>query len=394
VRRLAIAGLAATEAWLAAGTAYLLGLVALAARDGSAAPRPSGGQPLSIAVLVPAHDEAAAIGETVAALLAQDYPAARREAIVVADNCTDDTASVARAAGATVWERTDPAQRGKGQALAWALERLWRERPGVDAVAIVDADCRASANLLAAFDAHLRAGAQAVQAVYDVANPDASPSSALRWAGFALMHRVRPRGRRALGLSADLFGTGMAFSAQLLRAHPWRSFSVTEDAEYHLQLLEAGVPVAFAEDAAVESPMPTSESDARAQQLRWESGNSALARRTVPRLALRGIRERDPQLLHAALEQLVPPQTALLALNGAATAASGLLRRRRLLALGVLTGAGQAAYVLLGLRVAGAPPAVYRALRAAPRLVLAKLPLFARIGVGRGAREWVRTPRA
>jgi hypothetical protein len=392
VRRVTAGALAGGEAWIGLASGYLLALLVLS-RRGPAQPDAAGGTPLRIAVLVPAHDEQDGVGATVASLLAQDYPAERREVIVIADNCTDATAARACEAGATVWERVAD-ERGKGQALAWALERLDMER-GVafDAVAMVDADCRASANLLAAFDASLRGGARAVQAAYDVANPEASATAALRWAGFALMHRVRPRGRRALGLSADLFGTGMAFRTSLLREHPWRSFSVTEDAEYHLQLVAAGVPVGYVEAASVSSPMPLTREAAHAQQLRWESGNAVLARRTAPRLAIRGARERDKHLLHAGLEQLVPPQSALLLANAAAFAGAAALRRPALVLAALATGAMQAVYVLAGLRAAGAPPEVYRALRGVPRLAAGKLAVLARVAIGRGATAWVRTPR-
>jgi hypothetical protein len=382
------------QAWLAAGTGYLLTLTAFAAVPRR--PEPAGGpggEPLRFVVLVPAHDEEEQIAATVAALLGQTHPSERREVLVIADNCTDATADRARAAGATVWARDQPDARGKGQALAWAMQRLWRERPHTDAVAIVDADCHASPGLLAGFDRLMRGGATAVQAVYDVANPEASTASALRWAGFALMHRVRPSGRARLGLSADLFGTGMAFRADLLRAHPWTSFSITEDAEYHLRLVEAGERVAFLPDERVESAMPTSHAQATEQQLRWESGNAELLRRTVPRLLREGLRRRDAERIHAALEQLVPPQTVLVAANGGLLAAAAALRDRRGVRLGAATLAAQGVYVLAGLRVAQAPPAVFRALLQAPRLLSAKLPLFARIGAGRGASTWVRTDR-
>jgi 1,2-diacylglycerol 3-beta-glucosyltransferase len=389
VRTGALAATAAAQAWAAAGTGYLLGLLAAASAPAPAAPAVAG-RSLRFVTLVPAHDEAGGIADTVRALAAQELPG---ETIVLADNCGDDTARIAAAAGATVWERDAPDARGKGQALAWALERLWRERPETEAVAIVDADCLASPNLLSACDRRLRAGARAVQAAYVVSNADASTASALRHAGFALMHVVRPRGKERLGVSIGLFGTGMAFAADVLREHPWSSFSVTEDAEYHLRLVEAGVRVRYAGEAHVASPMPTSDAAAREQQLRWESGNAALARRGAPRLLAAGLRRRDRQRLHAAVERLVPPQSLLLAAACAAGAAALALRSRRLVAAGALTAAGQAGYVLGGLAVAGAPPAVYRALAHAPALAAHKLGVFARVGTGRGARAWVRTQR-
>ena len=389
-RRAATVALVPLQAWLAVSTGYLLGLLALATlRRGRRPAAPAGGAPLRAVVLVPAHDEAAGVAATVGALLAQDTPA---EVIVVADNCTDATAGRAAGAGATVWERTAPDARGKGHALAWAIERLWAERPATELVVLVDADCLASPNLVGALERAVRAGAPAAQAAYDVANPDASPAAALRWAGFALMHRVRPRGRAAAGLSADLFGTGMAFRADVLRDVPWTSFSVTEDAEYHVRLVEAGHRVAYVGEAAVASPMPTTHDAARDQQLRWESGNGRLARASAGRLVRAGLRRRDPHLLHAGAEQLVPPQSLLIAANGACLLAAAALGRRRAV-LPAAVGAGQAVYVLGGLRAAQAPSGVYRALLRSPVLVARKLAVLLEVGEGRGATDWVRTER-
>ena len=101
-----------------------------------------------------------------------------------------------------------------------ALRRIAAERPAVEAVALVDADCIAAPNLLTVFDGRIRAGAAAVQAVYEVSNPAASAVSGLRYASLALVNLVRPLGKAALGLSPGLFGTGMAFSSSLLSRVP------------------------------------------------------------------------------------------------------------------------------------------------------------------------------
>ncbi len=390
----ALAATAAAQAWLGGGTAYLLGLLVAARGGGAVEPAPAAaGAPLRVVTLVPAHDEGDGIEAAVAALAAQDHPAGRHETIVIADNCADATAARAAAAGATVWERDAPTDRGKGQALAWALERVWRERPGTEAIAMVDADCLASPGFLAACDRRLRTGARAVQADYAVGNPAASSSSALRYAGFALMHRVRPRGKERLGVSAGLFGTGMAFRADLLRECPWESFSVTEDAEYHLRLVEAGERVRYAGEARVTSAMPTTDRGASEQQMRWESGNAALARRAAPGLLCSGVRRRDRERLHAGVEQLIPPQTLLLAGNAAAGAAAVALRSRALAIAAAATALGQAAYVLGGLAAADAPPEVFRAVLRAPALAARKLGVFGRVAAGRGATAWVRTRR-
>ncbi|WP_228431375.1 glycosyltransferase family 2 protein [Baekduia soli] len=344
-------------------------------------------------MLVPAHDEAGGIADTVRSLTAQDHPADLRETIVIADNCSDATARVAADAGATVWERIDPERRGKGQALAWAIGRLTTERPAADAVAIVDADCIASENLLGVMAGRLAAADAAVQCGYVVANAEASPESALRTAGFLLMHDVRAGGKQALGLSTGLFGTGMAFAMTTLRRVPWESTSITEDTEYHLRLIDAGLRVAYAGDAHVASEMPTSAAAAREQHLRWEGGNAALARGTAPRLLAKGIMNRSPQHVHAALERWVPPQSLLLAATLAATAGSAVSGSSRGRRFGLATLAGQGLYVVGGLVAARAPSAVWRALVHAPRLVLRRLAVMTSM-VRRGApTEWVRTAR-
>ncbi len=342
---------------------------------------------------MPAHDEQAGIAETLLSLAAMHYPADRMTIVVVADNCTDATAAVAREHGAAVLERTDPSRRGKGHALAWALERLDEVAPEAKAVLMVDADCHADPALAAAVAARLSAGARAVQCDYVVSNPGESSASALRYAAFALVNTVRPAGKEALGLSCGLLGTGMAFDRELLRSHPWDAFSLAEDAEYHLRLVEAGERVRFAGEAAVRSPMPTTHAASESQQARWEGGRMELARRWAPRMLRAGLRERDRAKTHAALEQLMPPQSALAGATLAGGAAALALRDRRGVALAAATAAGQALFVLGGLRLAGAPAGVYRSLAGSPQAGARKLALLARISTGGGPGEWVRTGR-
>jgi hypothetical protein len=376
---------------VASCNAYLLTLLAAAAwgrRRRPPAAHPPGR--LRFAVVIPAHDEEASLGETLASLTMLDYPRALVETVVIAHNCTDGTAQLAAEAAATVWEHRG--ERGKGAALAWGLSRVVAERPDVDAVVVVDADCTVAVNLLSAVEARLRAGAAAVQTAYEVSNPDASPTAALRWASFALINRVRPLGKATLGLSAGLLGTGMAFRHDLLATRPWTARSLVEDQEYHLDLVSAGARVAFAPETCVRSAMPTSLRGSESQQLRWDAGRGALLRRWSPRLLAAGLRRRDPASLHAALEPLVPPQSVLLAAN-VATAALAARGSRRLRWAGAANLAGQAGFVAGGLALAHAPRAAWRALAFAPALAAWKLVLLSRLWVGGAPREWVRTGR-
>jgi cellulose synthase/poly-beta-1,6-N-acetylglucosamine synthase-like glycosyltransferase len=371
----------------AAPTAYLLAQLAAATRGTRRPlPAPAGTAP-RIAVVVPAHDEQEAIAAAVASLAA----AGSENTIVVADNCADATAERARAAGATVWERRDPERPGKGHALAWAFERIASD--DADAIAVVDADCSVSENLLDALGARLAAGARALQASYMVLNPQDSPAAAARYAGYALANHVRPLGRATLGLSCGLTGSGMAFALDLLREHPWRAFDVTEDSEYHLRLVEAGERVEFVPEARVESAMPVTLAAAASQRERWESGGFELALRVARRLIAQGLARQDASALNAGIELLIPPQSLLLAANLASAAAAIALRAplaRRAAAFGI---GGQAVYVLGGLVLVRAPAGAYRGLALGPLLAVRNAGLYARLARGWRPGGWVRTPR-
>lgn len=290
---------------LAAG---YLGLLALLSRR-AAAPGP-GGAARRFDLVVPAHDEAAGIAATVASLLALDWPAPQRRVIVVADNCTDDTARLARAAGATVLVREDAGRRGKGHALAHAF--AWSLADGfADALVVVDADTLASANLLEAFAARLKDGAVVLQARYAVRNLEASWRTRLMALAFALFHDVRSLGRERLGLSTGLRGNGMCFAASLVRRQPHRAFSVVEDLEYGIQLGLVGHRVHYVDSASVSGEMPSGGRAGALQRRRWEGGRAAMARRFAWPLLRRGLLRRDPVVLDLAFDLLVPPLSRL-----------------------------------------------------------------------------------
>lgn len=390
--RRALAAAAATAAVpsLAVG-GYRLALLAGAALPARVPPPAAGGPRTRFAVLVPAHDEAAGIAPTLRAALAQAYPPGLRRVVVVADNCTDDTAGVARAAGADVLERRDPQRRGKGHALAWAIPQVLGD---ADAVVVLDADCTPADDLLARFDARLQAGAPGVQADYRIANPGASDQAALRTAGFLLESTVRSGGRSRLGLSCGLHGTGMAFRADVLAAQPWDAFSFAEDREFHLRLVAAGHRVQFAPETHVASAMPATADAARSQEERWESGRLALARRHLPALAAAAARRRDPAALDAALEPLLPPQALWAAMNAVALTAAAAAGSRGALQLAGAGCAAQAAFIAGGLAAAGTPPAVWRALAVAgPAFAGRRVGRIAAQAAGGGPDAWVRTTR-
>ncbi|MGH7324237.1 MAG: glycosyltransferase family 2 protein [Candidatus Rokuibacteriota bacterium] len=381
------------------GYLVLLTTAAIAARLVRRPALPPGPPRHRFAVVVPAHNEAATLPSLLPALAMMEYPRPRYEVVVVADNCADDTAAVALAHGARVLARTDPARRSKGHALAWAFARLlaeWRH----DAFVILDADCRPAPDLLHRLDAALRAGASVAQAHCVVGNPEQSWRTALMAADMALINYLRPAGRQALGASADLQGSGVCLSASLLRQIPWQTVTVAEDHEYHARLLLHGIRAVFVPDAVVHTLVEPTMATAREQELRWEGGRLALARRYVgPLLRAAWCRRRGRwwSCLAAALDLTTPPFALLAAGTAAMTAvhtviwAAGGAGWPIVLWAALL--AGQAAYVFAGCALAGVPPRAYAALFLyGPLYAVAKIGYY--VAVARGASAgWIPTPR-
>ncbi len=269
-----------------AAVVYLVAL-AVACRFHRSSPRTAPRSHPRLVVLVPAHNETDYVERCVRSLQVQDYPSDRYDVVVIADNCTDETADLALAAGAKVMERDDPAAAGKGRALRWAMDLLLVERPDVDGFVVVDADSVAEPHLLGGLAARLAAGAEAVQGEYLALTDDNGARSELRAASMLLFHRVRFGGRAALGLPCHLVGNGMAFSRGLLEAHPWDAFTSAEDLEWSADLRLDGIRPVFAGDARLWAPIAKGGDAARTQRVRWEGGRMHVIRTRVPRM-LRG----------------------------------------------------------------------------------------------------------
>ncbi len=403
-------------AWLAGGVlaalvGYLLLLTGLACFAPRRTPlpndsltRPDGGPTYHrFAILVPAHNEELLLPQLLGSLRALNYPAANYAIFIVADNCTDRTAQVGRAAGAVVYERTNAEQRGKGYALQWLQARLQEDEVAYDAAVILDADSVVSANFLAVMNAQLQGGARAVQAYYAVLE-DAAPAhqswgADLRAAALTVLHYLRPQGRMVAGASVGLKGNGMVFHRDLLRDHAWSS-SVTEDIEYHMTLLLAGERVVFAPDAVVRAEMPASLAAAKSQNVRWEQGRVEMARRYLPKLLRAALTPAAPSrlaLLDAAVEHVIPPFSIL--------AAASLLYSLLALAVFFVTGGagplllaifvllGQAVYLLVGMTLARASRRIFLALLYAPLFLVWKVWLYVRVLLKLDRQGWVRTAR-
>src|SRR5947209_5415876 len=297
---------AVPAALLALLTGYLL-LLTLAALITTPRRPLVGAARTRFAILIPAHDEQQLIGRLLDSLARLDYPAERVSVHVVADNCSDQTAAIARSYRVSVHERFDDEQRAKGFALRWLLRRLAFLELRYDAYVVLDADSVVDPSFLRALDARLSSGSQVIQAYYSVLNAAESPLASLRYSALAALHYLRPLGRARLGLSCGLKGNGMCFAAAVLDRFGWSWFTLAEDVEFHLALVRGGLRVDFAPEARVLADMPVTLAQAVSQNERWERGRLLLARKQVAALLLDGCRRRSALRIDAALEQVIPP---------------------------------------------------------------------------------------
>jgi cellulose synthase/poly-beta-1,6-N-acetylglucosamine synthase-like glycosyltransferase len=347
-----------------------------------------------IAVVIPAHNASQEVGTAITSVHRADEWAGWNTAatvIVVAHNCTDDTSFQASAMGARVIEVADDGLGGKAAALRAAFGAILRDGcSGVDALFVMDADCRMSANCLSALADELCAGARVVQVENRIGNPQSSASAALRFASFAMNTLVEPLGLFGLGGSSTLTGTGMGFRPEVLRENPFASESLAEDRDYYLALVQSGERIRFVPGAWVSSDAPTTFQASMEQQLRWETGNRATGRTVVWKTLKAGIDTRSGSMLLAGGNALMPgqlPCAGLVCTAGIAFAAS----RPRSFSVVILAAApafGFGVFAVGALQLAGAPRDVYKALRYLPRAAVAKARLSARITVGRGVTRW------
>jgi cellulose synthase/poly-beta-1,6-N-acetylglucosamine synthase-like glycosyltransferase len=244
--------------------------------------RPATGD-FRLAVVVPAHNEEGQIARCVTSLFEADRTGLDLTVAVIADNCSDRTAAVARAAGAHVLERMDRHNRGKGYALDYAFTNL--QPDNFNAFLVIDADSVISGNLLVTIAGQLRDGADAVQCRYVVRNPGDSARTRLMNVALLAFNVLRPRGRERFGLSTGIYGNGFALTSETLKAVPYEASSVVEDLEYHLNLIRSGRKVRFADSTAVYGDMPASGQGVSTQRKRWEGGRFRMMAERAPVLA-------------------------------------------------------------------------------------------------------------
>ena len=350
----------------------------------------------TFAILIPAHNEQDILGTLLDSLAGLDYPRDQYTVHVVADNCTDSTANVARATGwVHVHERFDKIKRGKGYALNWLMQELEENQLIYDAYVILDADSVVVPTFLQSMARELARGAQAMQACNTVLNISDSPSTALRFVALTLVNHVRPLGRNGLGASSNLSGNGMCLSRPLLLRYPWQAYSLSEDYQYYLTLVRHGERVRYVPEAVVRSQMPTTFAQMRTQDVRWESSEGGQKTWWVAlQLLESGLRSRDFARIEAVAELLTPPLSFLVSCCLLAFIASLLLWSLPGLLLSLILVGGLICYVGTALYLVRPPRKVYRAFLHAPGFMIWKLWVYFVLRRSKKhTNEWIRTSR-
>ena len=236
--------------------------------------------------IIPAHNEEAVVVNLIESLKNQNYNKELYDIYVIADNCTDKTAQVAREAGAIVYERFDPDKKTKGYALDWFLQQKIKEDAPYDAICVFDADNIVDKNFIKNMNKKLCQGEEVVQGYRDIKNPSDN------WitSGYALfywtMHRFYHLARYNVGLSPLLNGTGFMVKFDVLKPNGWKTVTLTEDIEFSLQRIIKGKKLGWATDAIVYDEQPTGFRQSWSQRSRWTVGHMQCIKDYTKKLAI------------------------------------------------------------------------------------------------------------
>lgn len=345
------------------------------------------------AILIPAHNEEKQIEKTLSPLVeALEKP---QKIVVIADNCEDNTASLARQMGVTVLERNNLQQRGKGYALDYGISYLANSPPSV--VVMLDADCYLSAESLNQLVSKTIAKKRPIQGVYLLEQPsDPTPRDAVSGLAFLVKNWVRPLGLSQVKLPCLLTGTGMAFPWSVLEQISLASGNIVEDMQLGIDCAIAGYPPLLAGHAKIIGYLPSQDQAATSQRTRWEHGHLQTILEQVPRLIKEAIKQKRVDLFALGLELSVPPLSLLVLIWLGVTL------------LGIITGlvlgnwwnfilsSLSGLLLLLAIFIAwyrfGREQVSLQILLTIPFYILWKIPLYF-IFLVRPQKEWVRTER-
>ncbi|KRU24475.1 glycosyl transferase family 2 protein [Clostridium sporogenes] len=272
------------------------------------------------ALVVAAHNEEMVIGKIIESLEELDYPKNLYDIFIIADNCTDNTAKIAKTYdGVYVCERNVPDKRGKGYALEWMFSKLFNMDKDYDAIAIFDSDNLVSKNFLKEMNYKMLKGYKVVQGYIDSKNPNDSWITGSYSIAFWTANRLFQLARANLGLSNQIGGTGFCMDSETLKELGWGATCLTEDLEFTCKLVLNGHKVGWAHNARVYDEKPLTLKQSWNQRKRWMQGFADVSSRFFTKLIKKAFKERSFVALDCALYTVQPFVTLLLALSAILT---------------------------------------------------------------------------
>ena len=228
-----------------------------------------------IAILIAARNEEKVIGNLLSSINNQDYDADFLEVVVIADNCTDNTANIARECGATVFERFNKKEIGKGYALDYAISRLrkegiWQE---IDGIIVLDADNVLTPNYITEMNKTRSDGYEAFTSYRNSKNYGDNWISAGYGLWYIRESKFLHYARMLLHSSCAISGTGFFVSRALLdKFNGWKFYLLTEDIEFSIFSVINGVKIGCCINAELFDEQPITFKQSYKQRLRWSKG--------------------------------------------------------------------------------------------------------------------------
>lgn len=267
------------------------------------------------ALVVAAHNEELVIQDIIYSLKLLNYPKDLYDIFVIADNCSDKTAIKAKKAGANVFVRYNEQKKGKGYALEWMFNIIFKMKKNYDAVCVFDADNLVSRDFLCEMNKRLCEGYKVIQGYLDSKNPKDSWITGSYSISFWVSNRMFQLSRKNLGLSSQLGGTGFCIDIQVLKQLGWGATCLTEDLEFSCKLILNGYKVGWAHDAVIYDEKPLTLKQSWKQRKRWMQGFADVASRYFFKLMKRAITKLDFKALDCALYSIQPIVIVLLGIS-------------------------------------------------------------------------------
>ncbi len=254
------------------------------------------------AVVIPAHNEEAVLGALLDNLKQLKYPDELYDIYVIADNCTDGTAALAKEHGAYVFERFNQELVGKGYAMDWVFPQIFALQKNYDAFCVFDADNLVHLDFLTEMNSRLCKGQKVLQGYLSAKNPTDTWVSGTFAIAFWTINHLWHLGKYNLGLSTALGGTGMCIASDIIEKYGWGCECLTEDMEFSMKCLTYGIRTCWVHDAIIYDEKPLTFMASWRQRKRWAQGQFDCAGRYIPKLLKEGICKRNLMILDGIIQ--------------------------------------------------------------------------------------------